>query len=287
MCSTVTDETFIDEMVQEVRDEICHPANAGKVCVAVEGEDDISLYGKFMNDEQVFFFTTGDCVYIVPVLAQLPEYSDQLIGIKDADFDHLRGVTYTLPNLFLTDTHDAETMLLQRGQLISDLVYEYTHKQIPDIMNTVFAALEWYSYLQYYNTDQITAGNADGIRFKGLSISNVYDGANCVGCTDCISIVRGYANNARLAHFPTDTQLTAFKAAKATGDMFNLHRGHDVIRCIGIIIRRNTPPSNKMVGDDVIPRVLRIRYQMSDFQTTRLYHDLDAWGTARGRSLWN
>ena len=36
MDCTVTDSsTFIDEMVQEVKDELSHPVNDGKVCVVV------------------------------------------------------------------------------------------------------------------------------------------------------------------------------------------------------------------------------------------------------------
>jgi hypothetical protein len=286
MNNTVTEETFIDELVQEVKDEICHPANAGKVCVAVEGDDDISLYGKFLNSQLVYFSPTGVCLFIVPILEQLPEYNSQLIGIKDADFDYLRGVNYTLPNLFLTDTHDAETMMLQRS-IINDIVYEYTHQQMPNIVNDAFGALEWYSYLQYYNTEIITSVNNDGIRFKGLSISKLFDGSTPICCADCLDIVKHYADNQRLMHFPTEVQLQSFKSQKATTEMFNLHRGHDVTRCIGIMIRCHTYPKGKMIGDDDIPRQLRIRYLFTDFQTTHLYEKLDSWGRAHGYTMWN
>ena len=286
MSSTVTDETFIDELVQEVKDEICHPANAGKVCVAVEGDDDIGLYGKFLNSQLVYFFLTCDCVFIVSILERLPEYNNQLIGIKDADFDNLRGVNYTLPNLFLTDTHDAETMMLQRS-IINDIVFEYTHQQMPNVVNDAFGALEWYSYLQYYNTDVITSVNDDGIRFKGLSISTLFNGDTPVCCADCLDIVRHHADNHRLVHFPTEAQLQSFKAQKATTELFNLHRGHDVIRCIGILIRCHTSSKGKKIGDNDIPRQLRIRYLFDDFQTTHLYDRLNSWGRGHGYKMWN
>ena len=286
MDSTVIEGDFIEEMVQEVEEEINHPANDGKVCVVVEGEDDISLYGKFLNESLMFFYTTGDCIYVVPIIKSLSQYENQLIAIKDADFDHLRGITYSEKNLFLTDTHDSETMILKTGN-VSDIVYEYTHKRMPNIVSDVFGALEWYSYLQYYNTTEFLSINKDGIKFKGLKMGHLFDGSSPIDCNHCLETVKKFANNAALPHFPTIVELQSYRTQNETTDVFNLHRGHDAIHCMAIIIRNNTYPKGPKIGDDQLPKQLRILYQITDFQQTNLYQSLDAWMLSTGHPLWN
>lgn len=39
------------------------------------------------------------------------------IGIKDADYDVLNHVSYPYPNLFMTDKHDLETMMISEEAL--------------------------------------------------------------------------------------------------------------------------------------------------------------------------
>lgn len=286
MDNTVTDSTFVEEIVQEVEDELKHPVNEQKVCVVVEGADDIGLYGKFLDEDLMFFFDTGDCVYIPPIIRELSTYSNRLIGIKDADFDHLRKICYPEQNLFLTDCHDCEMMMLKQADVVADIVYEYTHKRIPGIIANIFSALDWYSYLQYYNIDVITAANDDGIRFKGLKMINLYDGSSAISCTHCLDTVRNFANNARLALFPSHTDLQKFRDSKQTSDAYNLHRGHDVMHCIAIDIRNNSYSGCKKVSYDTICEELRIRYQFKDFQSTKMYQDLDNWMCSVGHRIW-
>lgn len=286
MGSTVTDNIFINEIVQEVEEELNHPVNEGKVCVVVEGDDDIGLYGKFLDEKLMYFYATGDCVYVLPIIQELSAYSDRIIGIKDADFDHLRGVCYAESNMFLTDSHDCETMMLQKEAAVADLVYEYTHKRLPNILTEIFSALEWYSYLQYYNTDKIVSINNDGIRFKGLSMANLYDGVNAIGCKACLDAVRIHGKNFTLQHYPSEEDLQTFRIQNNTSDAFNLHRGHDVMNCIAIVIRNNTYPGGKKIGNCDVARELRISYQIEDFQSTLLYQNLDAWMSTTGHRIW-
>lgn len=287
MDNTVTDNIFIDEMVQDVEDELNHPVNNGKVCVVVEGIDDIGLYGKFFNENLMFFFPTGDCVYILPIIHELQAYNDRLIGIKDADFDNLRGVSYTEPNFFLTDGHDCEMMMLRKEDAVADLVYEYTHQRFKNIVTDVFSALEWYSYLQYYNTEKIVSVNKDGIRFKGLCMTKLFDGVNVIDCNTCLDVVQKFGNNSVLPHFPSEVELRTFRGQKVTSDSYNLHRGHDVMYCIAIVIRNNTYKGGKAIGNGDVARELRISYLFEDFKTTKLFHELDTWMNSTGHHIWN
>ena len=170
---------------------------------------------------------------------------------------------------------------------MKDVVYEHTHKVMPNIIEDTFNILEWYSYLQYYNTTKILSTDADGIRFKGFKISSLIDGKNSVCCKDCLDIVRKHGNNSHLPHFPTEEILQSFREQNKTTDFYNLHRGHDVVHCMAIIIRDNTCSSGKKICGEQLANELRVHYQFSDFRETNLFHELDDWMTTNGHHLWN
>ena len=90
-----------------------------------------------------------------------------------------------------------------------------------------------------------------------------------------------------MPHFPTLAELQSFRTHKETADAFNLHRGHDIMHCMAIIIRKNSYTKGPKIRDDQLPKQIRILYQFSDFQHTNLYQSLDDWMTSSGHRLWN
>ena len=70
----------------------------------VEGENDIKLYGKLLNDglvsvEQVH----GGLENLRTAVATLVNETKQVLGIRDADFIHLNSSEETIESLFVTD----------------------------------------------------------------------------------------------------------------------------------------------------------------------------------------
>lgn len=84
------------------------------VCfILVEGETDRRLFeGLFRKDKCRVMGENGKS-NVIEILRQLKRYSvNGVIGIVDDDFDSLNGISHDLENLFYTDTHDIETLIM-------------------------------------------------------------------------------------------------------------------------------------------------------------------------------
>ena len=101
------------EKLTELRLDISHPNSQGINFVLVEGESDIRIFRKLLNEttckvEQV---PGGNIKVIECVQTLLPTYR-YILGIRDADFLRLESQPLQLENIFLTDMHDFETTML-------------------------------------------------------------------------------------------------------------------------------------------------------------------------------
>jgi hypothetical protein len=92
------------------------------VFLLVEGSTDKLFYSNLVNEKQCRIVVTiagsSRKKRAIEVLTVL-EKSDfpGILAIVDADFDHLESIVYPNQNLFLTDTHDSETMMLRSSAL--------------------------------------------------------------------------------------------------------------------------------------------------------------------------
>ena len=112
--NTVLEATDPPSIVETIRQNIQHP-NHRDVIIVVEGEDDEKALKKFFNMQAVEFLCTGNCLKVknsMCIVSTDEQLKDCVIGIKDADFDHINKISHNIANLMLTDTHDMETMML-------------------------------------------------------------------------------------------------------------------------------------------------------------------------------
>ncbi len=103
-----------DNIVADIKLTLTHPKYKERILVIVEGIYDEKLYLKFFDNNDTGIKSTTGHRYYEHILEQLNDsYSSRFIILKDADFDHLNKKCYNkYPNLFLTDTHDIETMMI-------------------------------------------------------------------------------------------------------------------------------------------------------------------------------
>ena len=122
----------------EIRMLLGHPSYTNRVIVLLEGEADIRLFRALLNLGAVKIETANsknDVIDIVNDLAVEKCYATQLIGICDADFDHILGTSITCQNIFVTDTHDTETMILQ-SRASEALIAEYAPNEESHVLLT-------------------------------------------------------------------------------------------------------------------------------------------------------
>ena len=278
--STVHNAETIDTIVAEFVSHFRHPKVEGKVVIVVEGEDDIKLYSSLFNEQFAILYNlkTKGCSYFEDVLQECnSSYGDRFFVIKDADFDHLNGKTYSYPNLFLTDTHDAETMMMTDECLKSiccENLLSNDAVQVLDIMED----LKVYSFLKWFNEIHQL-----GINFEALSFFSLYQG-NIIDIDNCINYVYGDVVNKDKPIVSSD-QLSSFLEDNNNVDMFQLSNGHDI--CDGIRVKIGLLKNNKnSVGKGEIPKCLRIKYSLADFERTQLFSQIVNWANRFGYNLF-
>ncbi len=83
------------------------------IFVLVEGETDVRVYGRiFQNNEYRTVVSNGKDNAIQALMLLEKEGAKDVFAIADADFDRLNSKDYEDHNIFLTDYHDLESMIL-------------------------------------------------------------------------------------------------------------------------------------------------------------------------------
>ena len=277
--SSTVSET-IDEVVIDLEREIWNPSNTGKIAVIVEGEDDIKLYQKLFNKDSVFLYCADNWYFVVEATKRLSAFQNRIIGIKDADFDSVLGIDYSsIPNLFQTDTHDAETLIIN-NEIINNLLMEYVGDIDDTLISNISEQLSWYSHLRLFN--QV---NQFGIRFKGFKIGKIYSKPNYTIDPDSfLQKVKEHGDNSKITNFPNKYDIENIKTAIPIADPLMLSNGHDLTNCIGIYLTGKTKGGG-ISGKDIC-RQLRIHYNINIFKNTDLYKNIDNWSSQYNYHLW-
>lgn len=293
MRNTVLEAATLQDKKMEITGMCYHEANEKKIFVVVEGTDDEKIYRYFFDEGKVTFYVAKNCLYVVELLRALktnPLFENKLIGIKDADFDHILQKNYPdLENLFLTDYHDIEMTILS-NEFENFLKAEYKIPYATSLIEKVAEDLKSLSYLRLYN--EVTVVNMeqkgielDGINFKDITYSKLYDGENAITWEHCLSHVKSKCNNARLEYFPTTEIIEDFANHYTNLDFRQLTRGHDLIYALQVRLQELS--GNDPWGYNGLCLMLRCKCSKEKFEETNLYHHLNLWMGQRGFQLWN
>lgn len=138
-----------------------NPINRDKVVLLVEGDSDKTLFERLYSKDKVVVLPINKCSVVVNVIQALHRYKRRLVGVKDADFDRLNLINYSFENLFLTDAHDMEMMVLCSSKVLDNISCKYLAKQkdINTIRDRIYRDLLPLSMLKWYNSkcsDKIT-----------------------------------------------------------------------------------------------------------------------------------
>ncbi|MDZ7879529.1 MAG: DUF4435 domain-containing protein [Saprospiraceae bacterium] len=267
-----SDYTSSDKLT-ELRLDMSHPKSKGIVFILLEGDADVRFYRKFFRQntckmEEV----TGGKIKLEEILSTLNQRFPLIIGIRDADFLHLETQKNTIPNLFFTDYHDLEIMLINSSAAFSAVIHEFStiDKQEHTALKLKFLeALKLLSYLRWYN-DKVNSG----LRFKGLNLGNIFDIKNFIlNPTLLLSKVRALSQNATLK----DDELILLEIQEIENDnhdLLQLTNGHDMMKIMSAYF---SSLNKKGINDTDLASVLRIAFSLEDFKMTQLYKDTLEW----------
>lgn len=258
-------EAIEDVKVADVKALFNTHVNDGKVILVVEGSDDKDVYEKVVDAAAVCFYVDCNCDKHFVILNSLNgRYCNRLLAIKDADFDRLDGIQHPYSNLFLTDSHDMEGMIVEA--CLHGLQGEDAERCQCVELGEIYSELEDISYLKWFSHSCQC-----GINFSDTALDldvEMYFNA-CVNSTD------------NTVHVTLD-DMYKFKAAHLGVEEKELCNGHDIFE--RIYVRAHAANVSNFAKKPFFRR-LRRAYSKEHFVNTSLYGNIKKWESISGHTV--
>jgi hypothetical protein len=272
------DVTF-QEKLNELRMNIPHPNRRGQVFVLVEGDSDIRLFGKLLSSDNCNVESIPGGKFkleeaVENLLHHFERQTDLIIGIRDADFIKLNGQPYDKSQMFLTDYHDMEIMLLADKAVFKDFLFEYTRlgaDQHAQLKEDIFHTIRYIGYLQWLNDQEdlrlkFESGFVDLIKFddKDIDLQKHTE-----------RVISKSGKKEELEPTTLINQIKELEQNHPDIDMLQLTSGHDILKTLATYF--NQKHEGKGLKEEMLASTLRVRFTIECFQKTALYAQLKQW----------
>ena len=252
--------------------------------VIVEGKTaDLPVYRRLVDSKQTKITPAHNKDNALAALKILED--DHFLGvlaIVDADFWRLEGLDPTSPNLFITDTHDLETMLLESLSL-EKLLDEFGSEQKitnfvannnMDVRQALLVAARPIGYLRW-----VSQRSNLSLTFEDLVFSRFIDDDTLhIDIGDLIRVVKNKSNR----HDLDDNYLQGKidELADSKHNSWDICCGHDLVCILSFGLRSILGSNNtNKVEPEALERLLRTGYESAYFLSTQLYCSLREWET--------
>ena len=245
--------------------------------VLVEGRDDRLFLQQFADSEECRITVANGKKNVVEVVEILEaDRFPGIVGIVDADFDHFEGSRLSSDNLVVLETVDLEALLIRSTALDRVLVELGSTKKIAgfgrDVREALVGAAVWIGCLRLHSRR-----NELRLKFKNLKYSVFVDKRSLT--TRNRDLVRAVMN---LSQRP---DLSLEGTARKIGDIcFSLDDpwlvcyGADMVRVLAFGLRQTLGTNRAAaVAPCVVRRYLRLAFQWSDMNNSRLGRDMREW----------
>ncbi|WP_040204041.1 DUF4435 domain-containing protein [Neobacillus jeddahensis] len=251
-----------------------------KTIVLVEGIGDEEFFKKIFSLRDCRFIICEGKENVKDTVRILNSRSQKgMLGIVDMDYDGILGRTPLIDNLFQTDTHDIETMIISSISGLHQFINMYAdldkYEKFLDrtgmsIENSIFNAAKILGVVRL-----ISVEDEYDISFKDIQYDLVLD--EYLGI-DLYKLCE-YLKNRSLKYIDVETLVN--KVSDKIGnkyDIYNIACGHDITGIIQYALK-NIFGSNKgrMITQSKIEENLRVLYDFEKFDKTNLYSDLILW----------
>jgi hypothetical protein len=250
--------------------------------VIVEGRDDRLLYEKFFADPQhCRFVVAGNKERVCEIIRILD--SDGFhgaLGIVDADFDLLDGISVSSSNIIRGDCHDIEAMLVRSpafDRLLREFgseekIKRFATKTGMDICSVLLTAASPLGCLRWHSLRSNLSLRFDGLQFSRF----VHDRALSVDRIKLVTAVKNLSQRQDLDS--NDLELTIREIQEAKHDLWQLCNGHGLVGMLSIALRKAIGSQSAIaVGVEAMERALRLAYEAADFAATELYQTIREW----------
>ena len=259
-----------------------------KTFILLEGKTDIKLFRKLFNNTKVQLESVDgkDNVETI-VKAVIQENNDRILGISDADFDHVNKSPSQL-SIYLTDTHDTETLIIKEIG-VDSIIAEFATCDYHDGLtrNLLIKALH-ISYeiglLKLVNCRlkyNLSFEEIDLNRF--LTINNLQVEFNQSNFIDEVIHRNKHIKPSLYSELLENIE----KLRKDKLCEYMICSGHDITEVISLIMSQSKLCINTPISPSDVESNLRISFSFNDFMKTGLYQCLSDWSLTHQKVLFN
>jgi Protein of unknown function (DUF4435) len=249
----------------------------------VEGNTDKKVYQNFIEPKHcrikcVEFKNDSNkkrVIEIIEILSADKKFTGA-IGIVDADFDNLEAKNQNVGNLFLTDFHDLECLILISPALEKVLAEVGSENKInkfgKDIRETLFEIGSFIGYFRW-----ISLSDELNLTFEDLDFGKFIDKNNLNFSLDSgITTVKNKSQKLSIDNAHISQQIN--NLASQNCDKKQVACGKDLVETLSLALQKVLGTNNaNSVTSDIIARDLRLAYEFEFFILTDLYQNIKEW----------
>lgn len=280
MANSVLESQTTDSIASQIKLLLTYTIANDKVLIIVEGTDDKKFYSRYFDETNTMIYQAIGCDRLNEIVKNNIENKDHFIVIKDADFCHIMHVSSQYSNMFMTDAHDYEMMIVtSTDSFWKALLHEYleNNKVILNEVKKVPEEIQMYSWLKLYSMVKTL-----NVNFKSFKLSLVYDGEEPVSQDKCFDKLASMPKSIMRHIEKLDFDQTL--ANYAAYDLMQLTNGHDFCEGVCYKYRKMT---GKSLSTKEIESCLRLSFSEDDFKTTNLYKNISVWANALNLHLFH
>ncbi|WP_180242422.1 DUF4435 domain-containing protein [Bacillus sp. AFS029533] len=255
-------------------------SNKGKTIVLVEGAGDIEFFQKIFCVKQCRYIDCNGKDNVKDSIRLLNNRSQNgFAGIVDCDFDKILGRVPLIKNLYLTDTHDIETMIMSSGVTLNDYIKMYadlddyekflerTDTTIDKIIINSARIIGLLRYISIKNNFNLSFKEIDYTKFLDanleVNLSNL-----CKHIIDC-----------SFSEIDNDYLEILFENEKKSEyNDYEICSGHDITEILHYGMKFIFGSiKGKKISRDMIEERLRLIYDYKDFFETKISTELIEW----------
>ncbi|HNR68198.1 MAG TPA: DUF4435 domain-containing protein [bacterium] len=250
----------------------------------VEGPDDARMFKNFVIEENCkieIAFGKNNATEALKLLAATD--FDQVLAIVDRDYDTVLGNLQQTEHLFLTDTHDLETLIV-KSHAFNKLVAEYMdeerlrefekrrHKELRQILldSAYFIGL----------VRCVSIKHRLNISFKDIELNRVLDRETLQ--IDKTAFLRQVVKNSNVVEVKfEDLQEKIEHLHQEKHDPWIIARGHDLVEVLHNALQLVGYRRSQRLSISMLESSLRLSYSFDAFKQTVLYRNIKEWEKKR------
>ncbi|NCR38983.1 MAG: DUF4435 domain-containing protein [Microcystis aeruginosa W13-11] len=250
------------------------------VFLIVEGHSDKLIYERLVNKQEVRITIASGKNNAIKALSILEKEDNfrRVVAVIDADFSRIEQQIPNSNNLFLTDEHDLEMMLIKSDAFDKLLKERGSEEKIAafteDIRETLLKLGQEIGKLRL-----LSLRNKLDLKFEGLNFSKFIDKKNLnlsISIDKLIISIKNHSQKLSLDEQQIKQDLSVI--SDENHDPWQLCCGHDFISILAIALRKvlGSLTAND-VKTEVLERELRLAYELSYFYQTQIYQLMVNW----------